>query len=98
MNSVNIAGRISDEAVKATSGNGLPFVRFKITVDKNSKDSNGGYDVFEIVAFRELADLNYEVGRYVAITGKLSANNYEKEDKQYFNCSIIASAISMMGK
>lgn len=98
MNSVNIAGRISDEPVKSTSANGLPFTRFKITVDKNSKDTNGGYDVFEIVVFRELAELKYELGQFVAITGKLSANNYEKEDKQYFNCSIVGTAVSMMGR
>ena len=98
MNSVNIAGRIADDPIKSTSANGLPFTRFKITVDKNSKDTSGGYDTFEIVVFRELAELNYEVGQFVGITGRLTANNYEKEDKQYYNCQIVGTAVSMMGR
>ena len=97
MNSVNIAGRISDEPVKATSANGLNFAKFKITVDKNNKDTNGGYDVFEVVVFRDLADLKYEIGQFVGVTGKLQANNYEKDGKSYYNCSIVGNAISMLG-
>lgn len=98
MNSVNIAGRISDEPVKATSANGLNFAKFKITVDKNNKDTNGGYDVFEVVVFRELAELKYQIGQFVGVTGKLTANNYDKEGKQYFNCSIVGTSVCMLGK
>lgn len=98
MNSVNIAGKIIEEPVKATSSNGLPFAKFKINVDKN-KDANGnGYDTYEIVVFRELAELKYEIGQFVAISGKLTTNNYDKEGKQYFNCSIVGNSISFMGK
>lgn len=97
MNSVNIAGKIIDDPVRTKSSNGIDFAKFKIAVDKN-KDTNGnGYDIFEVVVFRELADLKYEIGQYVGVTGKLTANNYEKEDKSYYNCSIIGNAISMLG-
>lgn len=98
MNTVNLAGRIADDPVKSTSSNGLAFTKFKITVDKNGKEGNSnGYDIFEVVVFRELADIKLKVGQFVGVTGKLSANNYEKEDKSFFNCSIIGNAVTLLG-
>lgn len=97
MNSVNIAGKIIDDPVRSKGSSGINFARFKIAVDKN-KDVNGnGYDVFEIVVFRELADLKYEIGQFVGVTGKLQANNYDKEGKSYYNCSIVGNSITMLG-
>lgn len=95
MNSVNIAGRVIDDPAKSTSASGLNMARFKIAVDKNGKNVNG-YDVFEVVVFNELASTPIEVGQSVGVTGKLSANNYEKEGKSYYNCSIIGNSITLL--
>ena len=95
MNSVNIAGRVLDEPSKSQSSNGISLARFKMAVDKAGKDSV--YDVFEVVVFRELADLKLEIGQFIGVTGKLVSNNFEKEDKKYYNCSVIGNAISMFG-
>jgi len=99
MNAVNLAGRIVEEPIKAVSTNGVNLARIKIAVDKNNKDgSTNGYDLYEICVFRELADINLEVGQFVGVTGKLTANNYEKDGKSYFNCSIIGNTICLLGK
>lgn len=95
MNSINIAGRVIEEPLKSQSSNGLNIAKFKIAVDKTSKD--GGFDVFEITVFKELSDLKLDIGQFVGVTGRLVSNNYEKEDKKYYNSTIIGNAISLLG-
>lgn len=95
MNSVNIAGKVIEEPVKSQSSNGINLARFKLSVDKSAKDS--GADVFEVVVFRELADIELQNGQYIGVTGKLVSNNLEKEDKKYYNCSIVGNAITTFG-
>lgn len=98
MNTVNIAGKIIEEPIKSTSSNGVKLAKFKLAIDKHDKEGNvSGDDSYEIVVFRELADLNIKLGQYVGITGKLTANNYEKEGKTYYNCSIVGNSISLLG-
>lgn len=99
MNSFNIAGRVVDDPVKSTSSNGYNLSRIKISVDKNNKDgSTNGYEIFEVTVFRELAEMKIQVGDVIGVTGRLSANNYDKEGKQYFNCQMIGSQITLLGK
>lgn len=99
MNTLIIAGKVVEEPQKSVSSNGVNIARFKMAVDKNGKDGSvNGYDLFEVVVFRELADVNLEVGQFVGVTGKISANNYEKEGKSYYNCSVIGNVISLLGK
>lgn len=95
MNSVNIAGRILDEPSKSRSANGIDLMRFKMAVDKTGKDS--GFDVFEVVVFRELAETKLDIGQFVGVSGKLISNNYEKDDKKYYNCNVVGTSISMFG-
>lgn len=97
MNTISIAGKVIDDPVKAVSSSGLDFAKFKIAVDKTGKDSNNGYDVFEVVVFKDLANIKYNIGQFVGVTGKLSANNYEKDGKSFYNCSIIGSGITLLG-
>ena len=97
MNTVSIAGKVLEEPIKSTSSSGVSIAKIKIGVDKNSKDNDAnGYDVFEIVVFRELAEQKYELGQTLGIVGKVSANNYEKEGKAYYNCSIIGNSITVL--
>ena len=64
---------------------------------KNSKDSSETYEVYEIVMFRSLAEENYEIGQFVAVNGKLQANNYEKEGNYYYNAKLLANAVAFVG-
>ena len=97
MNSVNIVGKLIDDPIKSTSSNGLSIMRFKLAVDKTNKTDNTAYDVFEVTVFRELADLKLDIGQIVGVTGKLVSNNYEKEGKNYYNCSIVGNYLSVLG-
>lgn len=94
MNTVNIVGKILENPEKSVSSSGVKLARFKIGVEKNKEDSTA-IDVFEVVVFRELADADLQVGQYVGVTGKLSSNNYEKDGKKYYNCSLVGNSLSL---
>ena len=95
MNFISIAGKVSEISPKTTSASGIALMKFVVSVDKHNK---GELDQFEVTVFRDLADTKLEVGQFVGITGKLSSNNYDKDDKKYYNCSIVGSNISLLGK
>jgi len=98
MNTVNIAGKVVEEPQKSTSSNGVNLAKFQISVDKTNKDGSlNGYDLYEICVFRELADIQLKKGQFIGVTGKLTANNYEKDGKSYFNCSIVGNNICLLG-
>lgn len=98
MNTVNIAGRVSEEPTKATSSNGLPYAKFKMAVDKIGKDNNvSGYDLFEVIVFGEMANMKIENGQFVGVTGRLAANNYDRDGKHFYNCQIIGNVVNSFG-
>ena len=97
MNSVNVVGKVVDEPTKQDGSHGLKIAKIRIAVDKASKDNDtNSYEIFEVVAFRDLAETKVDVGQTVAVAGRLAANNYEKDGKSYFNCSIIANNLAVI--
>lgn len=98
MNNVSIAGRIYEEPEKFETSAGLKYCRFKICVDKATKDSDKPFEIFEVCVFNKLAELNYEVGQFVGVIGRLQANNNDKDGKTYYNASILGGNISFLGK
>ena len=97
MNAFYLVGRIIEEPEKLETANGMKLCKLRIAVEKNSKDSNETYEVYEIVMFRSLAEENYEIGQYLAVNGRLQANNYEKDGNYYYNAKLLANAIAFVG-
>lgn len=94
MNNISLVGCVYDEPNKFESSNGLKCCRFRLNIEKTYKDSENQYEVFEVCVFKSLAELDYKVGQLVSVTGKLQANNVDRDDKTYYNVSIIGSSIS----
>ena len=97
MNAFYLVGRIIEEPEKLETANGIKLCKVRIAVEKNGKDSNETYEVYEIVMFRSLAEENYEIGQFIAVNGKLQANNYEKEGNYYYNAKLLANAVAFVG-
>lgn len=97
MNQVCIAGKVISEVEKSQGSTGIKIAKIKIAVDKVNKEQEVDNDEFEIVVFKDLADIKLNIGQYIAVNGKISANNYVKDDKKYYNCSIIGNNISLLG-
>ena len=96
MNSFYLAGKISEVGLKTQTNSGTNMCRLKLSVEKNNREQDITNEIYEVVLFRSLADKDYEVGDSVAISGKLQANNYEKDGSSYYNCNLIASSVYLM--
>ena len=92
MNGFYLVGRVLDEPVKSESASGIPISRFRISVDRNTELGSEA-ETFEITVFRNLAEENFEVGEYISVTGRVSANNYEKDGNVRYNCRLIGNTI-----
>ncbi|MBQ6478304.1 MAG: single-stranded DNA-binding protein [Erysipelotrichaceae bacterium] len=97
MNAFYLVGRIIEEPEKLETASGIKLCKLRVAVEKNGKDAGETYEVYEIVMFRSLAEENYEVGQYLAVNGKLQANNYEKDGNYYYNAKLLANSVAFVG-
>ena len=96
MNSFYLVGRIVDSVDMTKTSNGVNIARLHLAVERLNKDQEVTNDIFEIVLFRSLAERSYKDGQIIAVSGKLQANNYEKDGISYYNNSLIANSIYAM--
>ena len=96
MNSFYLVGRIVDSVDMTKTSNGVNIARLHLAVERLNKDQEVTNDIFEIVLFRSLAERSYKDGQIIAVSGKLQANNYEKDGISYYNNSLIANSIYVM--
>lgn len=94
MNNFCLVGRLHEEPEKLTSSNGLNYVKLVVNTDPLNKEDKP--ELFEVVAFRSLAESSYYKDQIVAISGRLVSNNYEKEGSYKFNASLIANVITVI--
>lgn len=95
MNQFELVGRILEEPVRSQTSTGIKVSKFKVCIDKIKEDDKT-FEIYEIIVFRQLAELELVPGQYVSIVGKLSANNYEKENTTYYNVSLIGNAVNLL--
>ncbi|MBP5280712.1 MAG: single-stranded DNA-binding protein [Erysipelotrichaceae bacterium] len=93
MNVFALAGHIIEEPVRMTTENGTKLCRLRISVDKNSKESEDDKEIYEVTVFRNLADEDYRLGQFIAVNGRLVSNNYKGENKQYYNANLIGNNV-----
>ena len=96
MNSFYLVGKIVDAIDMTKTSNGVNIARIHVAVERVNKDQEVSNDIFEIVLFRSLAERTYNENDTIAITGKLQANNYEKDGVSYYNNQLIANSIYVM--
>jgi len=94
MNAFYLVGKIIDEPEKLETANGVRICKLRLAVEKNSKEATETYEIFEVILFRALAQEEYQNGQMIAVSGKLQANNYEKDSSFYYNAKLIGSNVS----
>ena len=97
MNTFNLVGRITDEPERFESANGVKVCRIRVSIEKSGKDQDEGYDVYEVALFRTLAEEKLEVGQCVALSGKLQANNLEKDGNTYYSARLVGNVLEKLG-
>ena len=53
-------------------------------------------EILEVVLFRSLAEDRYEDGQYIAVNGRIQANNFEKEDVTYYHANLIGNSVTLI--
>ena len=95
MNGFYLVGRIAQEPEKGVTSGGVSICRLRVAVNKPGKDQDEE-EIFEVVLFRGLADETYELGQNVAITGRVQANNFEKEDATYYHANLLGNSVAVI--
>ena len=95
MNQFQIVGKVLEKPQKLDTSSGIKMAKLRVCVDK-IKDDEKIYEVFEILLFKQLAELEFEESQLVEVIGRISANTYEKDGKQFFNSSLIANNVSVI--
>ena len=96
MNSFFLVGRLIEDAIQTETTTGTKMSRIKVAVDKSNKDQQVTKEIFEVILFRTLAEKQLFKNDAIAISGKVQANNYEKDDVSYYNCNLIASSLYVL--
>ena len=96
MNGFYLVGRIIGSPEKAETASGLPLCRLKLRVNKGGRDAEDGSEIFEVALFRSLAEADYQDGQMIAISGRLQANNFEKEDTVYYHVNLIGNSVTIV--
>jgi len=79
-----LLGKIVEKPVIEVAKNENKFVRLKV---RSIKDEN---QIFEVYCWNSLTELDYEPDKTVYLKGRLTANNYGKDDQIYYNTRIVA--------
>lgn len=102
MNKVILIGNLSKPPELRTTNSGTSVCTFSIAVNRKYKAQDGSQitDFFDIVAWRQLAELcgkYLEKGRKIGIVGELQTRSYESKDgtKRYVT-EIVASEVEFL--
>ena len=86
MNKVYLIGNLTRDPEMRSTSTGIPVCNFSIAVNRRFKNAQTGQqetDFFNIVAWRQLAELCCRYlaqGRKVAVAGSIQMRNYEAQD------------------
>lgn len=103
INSITIAGRISNDVETKNFDSGQKVAMFSVAVQRNFKN-NGEYvsDFFNCRAWGATADFvakYFSKGQYIALTGELMSNKYvDSEGNNRYNVYINATNVMFFHK
>lgn len=102
MNKVILIGNLTKYPEVRTTNNGTYVTTFSIAVNRKYKAQDGSQitDFFDIVAWRQLAELcgkYLEKGRKIGIVGELQTRSYESKDgTRRYVTEIVASEVEFL--
>ncbi|MBQ1482522.1 MAG: single-stranded DNA-binding protein [Erysipelotrichaceae bacterium] len=96
MNGFYLVGRVAGTPERVETSSGLPLCRLRLSVRKTFKDQEDGNEIFEVVLFRGLAEERYEEGTCLAVSGRLSANNFDKDETTYYHTNLIGNSVTVI--
>ena len=102
-NEVLISGRIANDIELQYTPKNIPYVKFRIAVDKSFKDANGNWQnqaiFLDCVAWKDTAEklnANGHKGSAVIVKGHLDRNDWEKDNIKHKQVDVIADYIQYL--
>ncbi|MCI6746706.1 single-stranded DNA-binding protein [Stecheria intestinalis] len=101
MNSITIVGRIKEQPVITTTAKGNPISWLLIEADRNFHNDDGSVsqDIFNVMLWKGIAEevsAACKPGNLVAVRGRLSGDAVERNEKTFYNLSIIAEKVEIL--
>ena len=96
MNGFYLVGRIVDEPEVSETSTGLTLCRLKLSVSRSFRGQEENSEIFEVVLFKNLAELHYEIGQILGIGGRIQANNFDKEGVKYYHANLIGNSVDFI--
>ncbi len=96
MNGFYLVGRIVGNPEKVETSSGLSLCRLRLSVNRTNRDQAEEAEIYEIVLFRGLAEMRFIDGQNVAVSGRLQANNFDKEDTIYYHANLIGNSVTFI--
>jgi len=101
MNSCVLVGTVKEPVQLSTSSKGSVYGTLFVSTDRPFRNDDGTVtsDTFRVTLWKGIAEecaAACTVGSLVAVKGRLQSNNYEKDDRTYYNAEVIAEKVSYL--
>lgn len=98
MNNFILVGNIEREPEIKETNSGLKYCQLLIREKRTFKNSDGKYesDLYNVTLWKNLAEGEYKEGSFVAVRGRLQANNYDKEGVTYYHPDLVAEKVQFI--
>jgi single-strand DNA-binding protein len=97
VNTIHIIGRLGKDPEMAYSGDGKPFTKTSVAVDRQGKGKET--DWFNAVAFGKTAEFLNEYGakgRKVYVEGRMQSNKWEKDGQTRTSWELIVNQVEFL--
>lgn len=103
LNQCALVGKIYAEPTMQKTAKGNTVAHMLVETDRNFRNEDGtlSSDIFQVTLWKGIAEECMSLckeGSYVAIKGRLQANVYEKNDRSFYNCEVIAEKVSFISE
>lgn len=101
MNSITLSGRLVKDPELKSLESGTKYARFKIAVSRvGAKDGQQKADFIPCIAWAKTAEILTQYaakGSLVGVTGRLTANEYEKDGEHKISFEVVALNVELLG-
>ena len=102
-NEVLLSGRIANDIELQYTPKNIPYVKFRIAVDKSFKDASGNWQnqaiFLDCTAWKDTAEklnANGHKGSAIVVKGHLDRNDWEKDNIKHKQVDVIADYIQIL--
>lgn len=103
MNLCVLVGTVKEVPEIYTSPKGITYAYMVMETERNFRNEDGSLsqDIFKVTLWKGIAEecaAACKVGSLIAVKGRLKSEPYEKNEKTYYNCEVLAEKVSFLDR